>query len=578
VAKDYPIKVKFMGLDLVSPTLAKMGSKVSKFTHDASMKFRKLDRAMSDISGKLTSGIKTGLWAVGAAAATVGGALWKVMGAFSVFENAQAAFTPLMGGADGAIKLIERLKEEARTTPYEFENLAAVAQQLLPMMNKDIDKTAITMRRMGDMAGGNVDKMQRITNGYMKALLKGKLDQETLNIITEAGVPIQKELLEMTGVNRKKFSAAMKSGKIGVKELDEAIVRMTSKGGMFYKGMDLASQTLTGVLSTLHDDVTMAAADIGTELAPAVKDLVTLASSYIPKIREWVKAHKDLIRTNALAFVKQLPVYMEKIYNTAKDILSVVGPIVNKIYEFVSFIGAGNLLRMITYFYGLAVAVKACSGTLTIFNSFVNLTAKGTDKATGSIGKFQAGIGVLQVGLAAYTLGTLLYENLVSPLIEAQDRLDKLMGDVADTHGRDVSKRNKEQLSVDITKVKETKKAFEGAASTKIADVIPGMSFFNDFARKQMNDEQARLRGAYLNASGYEQAKPLQSSVNPMLPNWGGEITPAQVSSPTVTVSESTSETKIVSEVTLIDQTGRARVTRGKNGQGGLNLVHTGAM
>jgi tape measure domain-containing protein len=390
----------------------------------------------------------------------------------------------------------------------------------------------------------------------MKALLKGKLDQETLNIITEAGVPIQKELLEMTGVNRKKFSAAMKSGKIGVKELDAAIVRMTSKGGIFYNGMDLASKTLSGTLSTLRDDITMAAADLGTELAPAVKDLVTLASSYIPKIREWVKAHKDLIRTKALAFVKEIPVYLEKI--------AYWGP---------------KIAKGLALFYGLAAVIKGCSAALTIFNSMVNLTAKGTDKATGSIGKFQAGLGVLQVGLASYAIGTLLYDNLVAPLIEAQDRLTKLMGDIADTKERDVSKRSKPQLEKDIAKVQEGRKVFESAASTKIADMIPGMSFFTDFTRKQMDEEEARLRGAHLMASGYEQASPLQSSINTMLPDWGGSgISPAKISSPAVTVSESTSETKIVSEVTIVDQTGKARVTRGKNGQGGLNLVHTGAM
>lgn len=555
MAKDYPIKVKFMGIDLVSPTLAKMGSKVSKFTHDASMKFRKLDRFMSDVSGKLTSGIKTGLFAVAGAAATVGGALWKVMSAFSVFEDAQAAFTPLMGSAEGAIKLIERLKEEARTTPFEFENLTGVAQQLLPMMNKDIDRTADTMRRMGDMAGGNVDKMQRITNGYMKALLKGKLDQETLNIITEAGVPIQKELLEMTGVSRAKFSAAMKSGKIGVKELDAAIVRLTSKGGIFYQGMDLASQTLSGTISSLKDDVTMADADLGTELAPAMKELVTLASSYIPKIREWVASHKDLIRTKALDFVKQIPVYMEKI--------AYWGP---------------KIAKGLAVFYGLTISIKACSTALTFFNSVVNLTTKGTDKASGAVGKFQGALGVLQAGLAGYAIGTLMYDNFVKPLIEAQDRLTKLTGDVTDTMGRDVSKRNAPQLKKDIEKVKETRKAFEGAASTKIADMIPGMSFFSDFSRMKFNQEQKRLENAYRSRDLIDAAvgasAPKQSMIEPYSPTWE----PAQVSSPVVTVSEASSETKIVSEVTIVDQTGRARVTRGKNGHGGLNLVHTGAM
>lgn len=589
MAKDLTIKTVFKGVDQMSKVLGKMQDRIGKFTNSAAMKVRKLDRVMSGTSGTLTKGLKYGFAAATAGALAVGGALWKIKDAFSMFENAEAAFTPMMGGADGARKMIERLKQEAASTPFEFENLANTAQQLLPIMNKDIDLTVKRMRMMGDMAGGNAEKMQRITGGYMKAMLKGKVDMESLNIITEAGIPIMQELAKVMGMETgKKFSKAISKGKVSVDDLTKAMENMTGKGGMFYKGMDLASQTLDGRLSTLRDNVKNAAADLGEAFAPAMKDVVELLIAGVPKVESWIKANKDLIRTKVTDFVKAIPKYLKEIHGYAKAIYDTMAPLVKEVISFVKWVGPKNLAKIVAGIYLVTAATKVLGFGLGVVNKLINFDLGPLRKmgslfskavpdsianSTTALGKFGKGLGVIGVALAGYQIGTMMYDNLVEPLIVAQDKLDKLIGDVSDTMGRDVSKRNKDQLKQDIKKVDATSKAYESATTTKIADFLPGMGLFTDMARTGLKEEKKRLqsalelRGTQENVAKYGNAPMNYSEANP----W-------EMDNPSVTTAETKSETIIRSEVTIMDQSGRARVTRGANGKGGLNLVHTGGM
>jgi tape measure domain-containing protein len=570
MARDMKIKTVFEAVDKTSKVLGKMQAKIASFTDKASRKFRKLDRTLSGIAGTMTRGIKTGLTFATAGAVALGGALWKIMGAFSKFEDAEARFTPLMKGAEGARKLVERLKKEAETTPFQFENLADTAAQLLPVMNSDIDKTVEAMRMMGDVAGGNVQKMESITRGFMKASLKGKVDMESLNMIAEAGVPIFDELAKAMGKSTgDKFSKSISSGKVKVKDLEKAFKMMTSKGGLFYKGMDLASATLSGRISTLKDEVTGAAGEFGSALAPAIKNAVEKSIEYVSVIHKWIKEHKEIIRSKIADFMKKIPYYMEKAVYW--------GP---------------KIVKGVAAFYALTAAVKVLNVTMTLFNTLMNINlgparkvasfmAKdmpaSIGKSVGAAGKLDAAFGVISAGLIGYGIGTWMYKNFVEPLQKAYDLEKKIVADVEDTDKRDLSKRNADQLKKDLDNAKKAaaieKKALASANSQASAMGFSASPIVGGGASSVADERVRKLEAALMMANVEEMRR---SSANA---TYSSESqAPWKVWSPEVSVSETKNETKILSEVTIVDKTGRARVTRGKNGVGGLNLVHTGGM
>ena len=250
-------------------------------------------------------------------------------------EDATAAFTPLMGGVGKATELVNRLNKEAATTPFQFEGIAGVAKQLLPVMNQNIEKTADTFRMLGDTAGGNIEKLDSITRGYVKALLKGKPDMEALNMIAEAGVPIFSEMSKSMGIAQSQLFELSKQGKLTNNDLTAAFKRMTSEGGIFFKGMEIASQTLTGKISTLKDNIALTKAAIGSALLPILKPAIDGLINLAGASREWAMANKEVINSKITGFINNLKAFIDNISPSLNEMKNTFSILWNTVSGFV---------------------------------------------------------------------------------------------------------------------------------------------------------------------------------------------------------------------------------------------------
>jgi len=248
----------------------------------------------------------------------------RLMGSFRMFEDAEAAFTPMVGGAERAAMMVERLNQAAATTPYQFGQLSDVASQLLVTMGGDIDKTIDRMLMLGDTARGQSDKLRRITLGYNKALLKQRVDMESLNIIVENGVPVINEMAEAMGKTTKQIIAMVSKGGLKVEDLTASFKRLTSEGGMFYKGMDIASKTLSGRISTFWDVIKITAAGLGKAFAPALKAVVIEMTDLSKSAAKWAKANEGLIRSKFESFLKSVRDLMKDIRDFGRRIYQTI--------------------------------------------------------------------------------------------------------------------------------------------------------------------------------------------------------------------------------------------------------------
>lgn len=233
-----------------------------------------------------------GVLSVGVAARGVG----QLINSAAMIEDAAAAFTPLMGGAERATQLVNRLNETAASTPFQFDQISSAANQLLPVMNGNIENTIDTFRMLGDTAGGNAQKLDSITRGYTKALLQERVTLESLNMIAEAGVPIFAEMSENMGVTTARLFEMVSAGEVSTDVLTNTFQQMTSAGGIFFNGMEIASQTFSGRMSTMRDNIKLTAASIGQALLPTAKSLVDQVIELAGRIRRWVDANQDLIK------------------------------------------------------------------------------------------------------------------------------------------------------------------------------------------------------------------------------------------------------------------------------------------
>lgn len=307
---------------------------------------------------------RTAFYSATVAATGLAAAIWKVSSAFSVIEDAEAAFTPLLGGAERAATMVERLNMIASKTPFEFADLAGATKQLLPSMGGDIDRTISSIQMLGDTAQGNALKMQSVVRGYNRILIKGKANLEGLNIIAEAGVPIYDQLTKTLGFkNGAAMFDAVSAGKISAEDVTKTFKAMTSQGGIFFQGMEIASRTLSGKLSTLRDDATMALAAIGKELSPTLKDVVDDLSGVAQEVRLWAKANSSVIRSKFKNFVEAL-----------KDTFKFVSGAIKGILQLTEVVGGlGNALKITAIAFGAIKLAPFLNATATLVKDLPTL-------------------------------------------------------------------------------------------------------------------------------------------------------------------------------------------------------------
>lgn len=310
-------------LDRMSPGFKTMQANAAKFSDQAGRKMDQLGKTSSRV-GDIIKGI-LGAQIITRGLRSLSTQVQSFVTEASKIEDAVAGFTPLMGGAEKANELVAALNQTAATTPFQFENISAAAKQLLPVMNQDIGKTIETFRMLGDTAGGNAQKLDSITRGFMKSMLKGKVDMESLNMIAEAGVPIYSELANSMGVSVQEMMKMSSAGQIASSDLQEAFQNMTSEGGIFFNGMDIASQTLSGRLSTMRDNIALTKASIGAALTPTIKGLVDRVIDIAGRMRTWADANKEIIGTKITAFLSKM-----------RDIFEIIEPRVKKIWVAIS--------------------------------------------------------------------------------------------------------------------------------------------------------------------------------------------------------------------------------------------------
>ena len=209
------------------------------------------------LNAKLGSLAKTGLatftGAIVAAGSAIGGLAGIATKYNSQMEDYFANFTVLLGSTTEATKHVEALKKFAAKTPFEMAGLANASKQLLSF-GIGIDDIMPDLQMLGDISLGNQERFKGLALVFAQVASAGKLTgQDLLQFINQGFNPLQ-VIAEQTGKSMSDLKEEMSDGKITYEMVAEAMRVATSEGGKFYQGMEVQSQTLSGMWSTLKDD------------------------------------------------------------------------------------------------------------------------------------------------------------------------------------------------------------------------------------------------------------------------------------------------------------------------------------
>lgn len=269
-----------------------------------------LKKQKSGVSGVSDEMKKMKTLITGFIAAYGGKKLWDLLiGSNAEMEQYTTSLEVMLGSASKASAMIEKMRDFAAKTPLTLENVISGGSLL---MSYGVDESNLidTMTKLGDLASGNAEKMDRITLAYGQMLAKGKVTGEELRQMTEAGVPLQTALAESIGVTGEEFSKMVSKGEVGIDALNKAITELTTGNGKFAGMMEKQSQTMRGMLSTMQDNISEFFRKMGEGAFGEVKSALQEASDLLAEWEEdgtldkWAQGVGVMLK-NLVAFMKQ---------------------------------------------------------------------------------------------------------------------------------------------------------------------------------------------------------------------------------------------------------------------------------
>lgn len=209
-------------------------------------------------------------------AALVVGAAFGVLGGIGLKYSADMEmyttnFAVMLGSQEAAVAKVEELKVMAAKTPFEMADLAQGTQTLLAFNISATESTGI-LQMLGDVSLGNSQKLETLSRAYGKMSSSRKVSLEDINMMIDSGFNPLLTVAEKTGESMESMYARVSKGQVGVNEITDAFKTATSEGGQFYNGMEEASKTLTGQMSTLKDGINSALGEIFLPLAKQLSE------------------------------------------------------------------------------------------------------------------------------------------------------------------------------------------------------------------------------------------------------------------------------------------------------------------
>jgi tape measure domain-containing protein len=185
-----------------------------------------------------------------------------VFGFNAQLQNAQIAFTTMLGSGQKAQVFLNQLKDFAKTTPFQFTDLVTSAQQMLGMgiASKSIIPDLTALGDAVASVGGGQDQIHQVTLAFDQMSAKGKLDMGNMEQLMQGGVANALQILaDKSHVTTGQMIEMISSGKVLssvalpelVSGLEQGTTHVAALGGMMAK----QSTTFTGALSNIGDSL-----------------------------------------------------------------------------------------------------------------------------------------------------------------------------------------------------------------------------------------------------------------------------------------------------------------------------------
>lgn len=249
------------------------------------------DREGLERSRTAISNLRSGLRSLAGVAALgwIGTQAWKTA---SSLEAAEAQFTTMLGSASAAKNMMKEMWDYAAMSTFEMRD---VTHSMTTMLSYGMgqEQSLDTMKRLGDVAGANGPKFQRLALAMAQMQAKTRLTGEEVRQFVNAGWNPLRQVADMFfGGNMAEAEEQMRKRKVSAEMVFAALKKVTDEGGRFHGNQIRQSLTLTGVFTTMMDRIKMTLAQMlmafSTPLKAIMKMIGLFDMSLVIKSIEWL--------------------------------------------------------------------------------------------------------------------------------------------------------------------------------------------------------------------------------------------------------------------------------------------------
>ena len=199
------------------------------------------------------------------------------------FQQLEISFKTMLGSGEQANELLAQLAQTAASTPFDLQGIASSAKNMLAY-GFAADQVNETIVRLGNVAAGLSQPLGDIVYLYGTLRASGRVTNIDIRQFANRGIPIYEELAKVLGKSVSEINSLVSAGKVGFPEIEQAFQNMTNKGGKFYNLMQAQSESLTGQISNLQDNIDMMFNELGKAsegvLSSGVKAVAYLVENY----------------------------------------------------------------------------------------------------------------------------------------------------------------------------------------------------------------------------------------------------------------------------------------------------------
>jgi tape measure domain-containing protein len=320
-------------VDNISPQLKKIQSnlqqvnnKVAQTAQSMSTSFNKIGDSLKQTSQSVKNAGST-LAPFSVAMGLIG---VKAFRSAAEFEMLRIRMNVLTGSVEMGGKAFEEVTKYAAKTPFQIQDISKSLNMMMSTGGMGFEEAMRTIKILGDIAAISGGEMSGMALALSQTSATSKLLGQDFNQFVNNSVPLMKILKDYTGKTTAQIMQMKEDGALSFDVVAKAMEKATKAGGLFENGAEIMSTTLSGLASSLIDNVNIAFAELGSEMAKVIgaSEQITKLSDFATKLTEKFKSLSPEAK-KFITYAILIGIVLAPIILTIGSLLAVLGLVVS---------------------------------------------------------------------------------------------------------------------------------------------------------------------------------------------------------------------------------------------------------